>query len=130
MTLRYYCIHAYRSLSHASIMVYLAGVRHSHLERGYPDPTVDLPLLNYLCKGIRRHQGTSSSRAVKKPITTQILLDLQQNLSQNHSLPSRNKKLRERERERVTEREREKKNVPSLSHQLFFSPLDHHGPLS
>ena len=93
MTLRYYCVHAYRTLSHASIMVYLAGVRHGHLERGYPDPTVDLPLLNYLCKGIRRHQGTSSSRAVRKPITTQILLDLQQSLSQNHSLPSRDKKL-------------------------------------
>ena len=92
-TLRYYCVHAYRTLSHGSIMVYLAGVRHGHLERGYADPTVDLPLLTYLCRGIRRHQGTSSSRAERKPISTQLLLALQCGLSQNHSLPTRDRKL-------------------------------------
>ena len=73
-TLQYYCAYACRSLSHDSILLYLAAIRHHHLEQGYPDPLVDNPLLSYLCKGIKRHQGTHNRQRL--PLTSDMLCKL------------------------------------------------------
>ena len=42
LTLRYYCVHAYGTLSHATIQVYLAGIRHGHLQLSYRDPLANV----------------------------------------------------------------------------------------
>ena len=90
-TLRYYCVHAYRTLSHATILVYLAAVRHGHLEQGFSDPLVDRPLLTYLCKGIKRHQG--SCTAARLPLTSDLLVAVRTALTESHSLFPRDKQL-------------------------------------
>ena len=74
-TLRYFCIHAYRTIAHRSIKVYLAAIRHYHLENGFRDPLAHTPLLHYLERGIQRHQGDTSK--VRLPITISILRTLQ-----------------------------------------------------
>ena len=88
-TLRYYCVHAYRTISHATILVYLAAIRHYHLEHGYCDPLLDSHLLAYLCKGIRRHQG--DQRRVRLPLTPALLADIRQALNQSGSVHTRDK---------------------------------------
>lgn len=85
LTLRYYCVHAYHSLSHATILVYLAAFRHQHLLLGYRDPLVGKPLLMYLCKGIKRRQGTKGR--VKLPLTAAQLAIIQQSLRHCHEYP-------------------------------------------
>lgn len=84
-------MHAYRTLSHASILVYLAAVRHGHLERGYCDPLVDRPLLTYLCKGIRRHQGSHTT--VRQPLTLVLLRGVKSALTHSHSFLPQDKPL-------------------------------------
>ena len=54
-------------VSYPTIKVYLAGIRLLHIEHGYEDPTKDVPLLTYLCTGIR-HSGKKNSRT-RLPIT-------------------------------------------------------------
>ena len=88
-TLRYYCVHAYRTIRHPSIMVYLAAIRHSHLERGYQDPLIDKPLLDYLCKGIRRHQGYQTR--ARLPLTSSLLTDLRTTLNHSSAINSYDK---------------------------------------
>ncbi|CAI8007565.1 hypothetical protein GBAR_LOCUS31769, partial [Geodia barretti] len=85
LTLRYFCTHAYKTLSHATILVYLAAIRHHHLQLGHTDPLVQRPLLAYLCKGIKRHQGTKGR--VRLPLSAAKLAELQQHLGHLH-LPS------------------------------------------
>ena len=90
-TLRYYCVHAYRSISHASILVYLAAIRYQHLQLGYRDPLVDKPLLSYLCKGIRRHQGNQGRERL--PLTSALLSTLQHLLRQSDSIATHDKRV-------------------------------------
>ena len=73
-TLQYYCAYACRSLSHGSILLYLAAIRHHHLEQGYPYPLADNPLLSYLCKGIKHHQGANNRQ--RSPLTSDMLCKL------------------------------------------------------
>ena len=47
-TLRWYCVHVYCSLPHSTILVYLAAVRHYHIEYGYQDPLLDGHLWAYI----------------------------------------------------------------------------------
>ncbi len=54
LTLRYFCAHLSKKVSHQTIKVYHAGISLLHLEHGLKDPTKDTPLLSYLCTGIQR----------------------------------------------------------------------------
>ena len=74
---------AFRTVTYQSIKVYLAGIRHYHIENGYQDPLRDNARLRYLCKGIKRHQGESTPR--RKPISVKTLTNLQDNVAHlNH----------------------------------------------
>ena len=53
LTLRYFCTHTSRSLSHATILVYLAAIRHHHLQLGLGDPLTRQPLLARASRGTR-----------------------------------------------------------------------------
>ena len=88
-TTGYYCVHANRTICHLSIMVYLAAIRHGHLERGYQDPLIDKPLLDYLCKGIRRHQGCQTR--ARLPLTPSLLTDLRTVLNHSRAINSYDK---------------------------------------
>ena len=77
-TLHYFCVHAYRTITHQSIRVYLSGLRQYHIEHGFRDPLVDMHLLDYLCKGIRRHQGDTPLR--RPPITLTLLKNLRRQI--------------------------------------------------
>ena len=80
LTLRYFCTHTSRSLSHATILVYLAAIRHHHLQLGLGDPLTRQPLLAYLCKGIKRYQGTQGR--VRLPLTGALLKEIKSHLWQ------------------------------------------------
>ena len=77
-TLRYFCIYAYRTISHRSISVYLAAIRQYHLEHGFSHPLAHTPLLHYVRRGIQRHQGDKSR--VRLPITVPMLRRLKRML--------------------------------------------------
>ena len=70
-------------------MVYLAAIRHGHLERGYQDPLIDKPLLDYLCNGIRRHQGCQTR--ARLPLTPSLLIDLRTALNHSRAINSYDK---------------------------------------
>ena len=80
LTLQYYCVHAYKTLSHATILVYLAGFRHQHLQLGHSNPLTNRPLLAYLCKGIKCHLGTAGR--VRLPLSATQLADLNKAIQQ------------------------------------------------
>jgi hypothetical protein len=84
LTLRYYCTHAYCTLSHATILVYLAAIRHHHLQLGHRDPLAKRPLLAYLCRGIKRHQGIRGR--VRLPLSAAQLAKLQKPLRRSSDL--------------------------------------------
>ena len=88
-TLCYFCAYASRSLSHPSILLYLAAVRYHHLEQGYADPLTDSPLLSYLCKGIKRHQGITGRQRL--PLTAELLSKLQPVLRLSDSITTHDK---------------------------------------
>ena len=56
-----------KSVSHRTIKVYLAAVRHWHILQGFPEPPDD-PLLQYTLKGIKRQQGVSPASACPLPL--------------------------------------------------------------
>ena len=61
-----------RSLQHASIKVYLSGVRALHIEQGFADPLQNCLRLQRVIRGIKRSQGTPS--ASRLPITDDLML--------------------------------------------------------
>ena len=61
--------------------VYLSGIRLWHIEEGFSDPTND-PLLQLVCRGIRRMQGDGCRTCL--PITINILHTLKRELRQSH----------------------------------------------
>lgn len=69
------------SVSHKTIRVYLAAVRHSHVVQGFPEPSHD-PLLQYALRGIQRQQGNKVRQ--RYPITPVLLKHLKTQLH-NHS---------------------------------------------
>ena len=70
--------------------VYLAGIRLEHLERGLHDPTDD-KLLQLLCTGIKRSQGTTSRTHL--PITIDLLRSLKTQLRNDSSYSLLEKRL-------------------------------------
>lgn len=68
-----------RSLSPASVAVYLAAVRSYHIDWGFSDPTENKPRLRRVLQGIRRSRpGSSIPRC---PITREILCSIHHILS-------------------------------------------------
>jgi len=90
LTLRYFCCHMACQVSYKTIKVYLAGIRLSHIERGFEDPTKD-ELLHLLCTGIKRSQGVSPN--TRLPITIDVLQTLKSQLSLNLSFSPLEKRL-------------------------------------
>ena len=56
------------SLHHSSIKVYLSAVRSLHIDNGLPDPLINCLQLQRLLRGIKRVQGSSTSKRL--PITS------------------------------------------------------------
>ena len=90
LTLRYFCTCIAQCVSYKTIKVYLAGIRLEHLERGLHDPTDD-KLLQLLCTGIKRSQGTTSRTCL--PITIDLLHSLKTELRNNPSYSLLEKRL-------------------------------------
>ena len=82
LTLRYFCTSIAQRVSYKTIKVYLAGIRLEHLERGLHDPTDD-KLLQLLCTGIKRSQGTTTRSRL--PITINLLRSLKTQLRNDAS---------------------------------------------
>jgi hypothetical protein len=68
-----------RSLSPASVAVYLAAVRSYHIDWGFSDPTENKPCLRRVLQGIRRSRPVSSIPCC--PITREILCSIHHILS-------------------------------------------------
>ena len=63
-------------LKHRSIKTYLSGVRYYQIKSGYPDPFQGpaMPRLDYVIKGIKRHQAKAGVGAwARLPITPELL---------------------------------------------------------
>lgn len=71
---------AQQNLSYATILVYLAAVKHNHITTGKSLPTVT-PRLNYVLKGIRR--SSSCQPRERLPITFPIMARLHTILTKN-----------------------------------------------
>ena len=79
------------SVSHQSIRVYLAAICCYHIANGFSDPLMDKPLMQYLCQGIKRHQGSKTHK--RAPITLQILQTLKHELRQFMSISPVDKRM-------------------------------------
>ena len=66
------------SLHHSSIKVYLSAVRSLHIDNGLPDPLINCLQLQRLQQGIKRVQGSSTSKHL--PITIDLLKVIQRSL--------------------------------------------------
>ena len=82
LTLCYFCTSIAQRVSYKTIKVYLAGMRLEHLERELHDPTDDR-LLQLLCSGIERSQGTTTHSRL--PITIDLLRSLKTQLRNDAS---------------------------------------------
>ena len=69
------------SLHHSSIKVYLSAVRSLHIDNGLPDPLINCLQLQRLMRGIKRVQGSSTSKRL--PITIDLLKVIQRSLDLN-----------------------------------------------
>ena len=69
-----------RSLSPATVRIYIAAVRSLQIDLGFSDPTLSAPRLRRVIKGIQRSDVVSRSR--RRPITQETLLAI---LSSLHS---------------------------------------------
>ena len=65
-------------------------MRHQHFRLGLADPLAQRPLLSYLCKGIKRHQGMGGR--VCLPLTGPLLKKLHSALWQAPALSSHDKR--------------------------------------
>ena len=81
LTLQYFCASKSQYVSHKTLKIYLSGIRLWHIEEGFSDPTND-PLLQLVCRGIRRMQGDRCRTCL--PITINILHTLKRELGQSH----------------------------------------------
>ena len=90
LTLRYFCAHLSTRVKHSTIKLYLSALRLLHIENGFPDPTDDT-LLQYVVKGVKRSQSTSTRPRL--PITLQLLRNLKQALHDSHSTTTPDKRM-------------------------------------
>ena len=77
-----------RSIKPQSISVYLAAVRHAHLELGYEDPTSSSTLLPRVLRGIKRSMGCDSTTCARLPITMSVLRTLADRLASDPAYSS------------------------------------------
>ena len=66
-------------LKHRTIKTYMAGVRYYHIRSGYADPFqgAAMPRLDYVMKGIKRHQAKEGGGSwTRLPITPSLLREL------------------------------------------------------
>ena len=63
-----------RHITHNTIRVYLPGIAYHSLRLGHKIDLHALPDLHYVLRGIRRVQGTSLSRPLRDPVTSQHML--------------------------------------------------------
>ncbi|XP_071169413.1 uncharacterized protein [Mytilus edulis] len=68
-----YCKNSLK-LAHATIKVYLAGIRHNYLRIGHPDPLTNCARLECILRGIKKSQNNVKQKRL--PITSQILKQL------------------------------------------------------
>ncbi|XP_070566899.1 integrase/recombinase xerD homolog [Ptychodera flava] len=80
---------ANRGLAYRTIKVYLAGVMHHHVERGYADDVTTHALLQRTLQGIRRSIG--EVRQPRLPITIDLLRRLKECLRQRADMCSNDK---------------------------------------
>ncbi|XP_070549368.1 integrase/recombinase xerD homolog [Ptychodera flava] len=80
---------ANRGLAYRTIKVYLAGVMHHHVERGYADDVTTHALLQRTLQGIRRSIG--EVRRPRLPITIDLLRRLKECLRQRADMCSNDK---------------------------------------
>ena len=69
------------SLHHSSIKVYFSAVRSLHIDNGLPDPLINCLQLQRLLRGIKRVQGSSTTKHL--PITIDLLKVIQRSLDLN-----------------------------------------------
>ena len=86
LTFRYFCTSIAQRVSYKTIKVYLAGICLEHLERHMDDK-----LLQLLCTGIKRSQGTTSR--TRLPITIDLLRSLKTQLRNDSSYSLLEKRL-------------------------------------
>ena len=55
-------------VSHKTIKVYLSGIQHFSIVRGYPQQIHSMSLLHLYLQGIRREQGDTMGRPSRSPI--------------------------------------------------------------
>ena len=68
-------------LKHRSIKTYLSGVRYHQLKKGLPDPfkVASMPRVEYVMKGIKRHQAkVGTATRSRLPITPSLLRKLKE----------------------------------------------------
>ena len=65
--LRLFATYLASTVSHATIKIYLAAVKHLHFQHNYDLPLNQFNHLQYLLRGIKRQQGTRTKE--RKPIT-------------------------------------------------------------
>ena len=64
-------------LKHRSIKTYLSAVRHLQISAGFPDPSVQMPCLEYVMRGVKRAESESGGGGREwLPITPHILRQL------------------------------------------------------
>ncbi|CAG2198379.1 unnamed protein product [Mytilus edulis] len=68
-----YCKNSLK-LAHATIKLYLAGIRHNYLRIGHPDPLSNCARLECILRGIKKSQNNVKQKRL--PITSQILKQL------------------------------------------------------
>lgn len=80
-TIVYFAVALSRSLSPATIKVYLSSVSAWHQLHGYKSPTRHSPILRLIMKGAKkRYAHMGSRRPTRQPLTTNILKDVIQQL--------------------------------------------------
>ena len=77
-------------LKHRSIKTYMSGIRYYHIRSGHSDPFqgAQMPRLEYVIKGVKRHQAkVGASSRTRLPITPSLLRELQKVWSLAGSTP-------------------------------------------
>ena len=73
-TVVYFAVAMSRSLSPATIKVYLSSISTWHQQNGYKSPTSHNPILRWILKGSRkRYAHMHNNRPIRQPITVRVL---------------------------------------------------------
>ena len=73
-TVVYFAVAMSRSLSPATIKVYLSTISTRHQQNGYKSPTSHNPILRWILKGSRkRYAHMHNNRPIRQPITVRVL---------------------------------------------------------